>query len=96
MALHTPRTHFQVLLWKAADKSDPPSVKITDYGWEGREHDHLIPVLSNSHIAPGQLIDVIVQASVMYFVTEPCFVTSIMSFVCFFPNPMIVTVEYFQ
>ena len=34
MALHVKRAHLQVLLWKAADKPDPPSVSITDYGWE--------------------------------------------------------------
>ena len=34
MALHVQRAHLQVLLWKAADKPDPRSVNITDYGWE--------------------------------------------------------------
>ena len=34
MALHVQRAHLQVLVWKAADKPDPPSVNITDYGWE--------------------------------------------------------------
>ncbi len=34
--LHVQRAHLQMLLWKAADKSDPPDVQLTDYGWEGR------------------------------------------------------------
>ena len=59
MALHVQRAHLQVLLWKAADKPDPPSVNITDYGWEVSEHDHVMPVLSKSPAAPGELMDVI-------------------------------------
>ena len=32
LALHTQRGHLQMMLWKAADRTDPPDVKINDYG----------------------------------------------------------------
>ena len=59
MALHVQRAHLQALLWKAADKPDPPSMNITDYRWEVTEHDQVMPVLSKSPVAPGELMDVI-------------------------------------
>ena len=31
---HILRAHLQTMLWKAADKKDPPSVDYTQYGWE--------------------------------------------------------------
>ena len=31
LALHIRRAHLQIMLWKAADKANPPAVKITDY-----------------------------------------------------------------
>ena len=59
MALHVQRAHHQVLLWKAADKPDPPSVNITDYGCEVSENDHVMPVIIKSRVAPGDIMDVI-------------------------------------
>ena len=48
-----------MLLWKAADKSDPPDVQLTDYGWEVKEHKHVMPVISREPTAPSKLMDII-------------------------------------
>ncbi len=48
-----------MMLWKAADKADPPDVQITDYGWEVQDNGQVMPVLSKESIAPEQLMDVI-------------------------------------
>ena len=49
----------KMLLWKAADKSDPPDVQLTDYGWEVREHEPVMPAISREPAAPSKLMDVI-------------------------------------
>jgi hypothetical protein len=59
LALHLQRAHLQIMLWKAADKADPPAIQITDYGWEVHENDKVMPVLSKEPIAPEKLMDVI-------------------------------------
>ena len=41
LALHVQRPHLQMLLWKAADKSDPTDVQLNEYGWEVKEHEHV-------------------------------------------------------
>ena len=33
-AYHILRAHYQLMLWKAADKQTPPAVDIVAYGWE--------------------------------------------------------------
>ena len=48
-----------MLLWKAPDKSDPPDVQLTDYGWEMKEHEHVMPVISRELAAPLKLMDII-------------------------------------
>ena len=48
-----------MLLWKAADKSDPPDIQLTDYGWEVKEHEHVMPAVSREPAAPSKLLDVI-------------------------------------
>ena len=44
-------------MWKVADKSDPPHVQLTDYGWEVKEHEHVMPVISPEPAAPSKLKD---------------------------------------
>ena len=36
-----------MLSWKVADKSDPPDVQLTDYGWELKEHEQCLPFLGS-------------------------------------------------
>ena len=48
-----------MLLWKAADKSDTPDVQLTDYGWEMKEHKHVMPAMSREPTAPSKLMDII-------------------------------------
>ena len=48
-----------MLLWKAADKSDPPDVQLTDYGWEVKEHEGVMPAISREPAAPSKLMDVV-------------------------------------
>ena len=48
-----------MLLWKAADKFDPPDIQLTDYGWEVKEHEHVMPAVSREPAAPSKLMDVI-------------------------------------
>ena len=60
LALHVQRAHLQImLLWKAADKSDPPDIQLTDYGWEVKEHEHVMPAVSREPAAPSKLMGVI-------------------------------------
>ena len=59
LALHVQRAHLQMLLWKAADKSDPPDIQLTDYGWEVKEHEHVMPAVSREPAAPSKFMDVI-------------------------------------
>lgn len=59
LALHIKRAHLQMLLWKAADKPDPPVVEITNYGWEVSANDEVMPCLSKEPAAPENLMDVI-------------------------------------
>ena len=59
LALHVQRAHSQMLLWKAAEKSDPPDIQLTDYGWEVKEHEHVMPAVSREPAAPSKLMDVI-------------------------------------
>ena len=35
-----------MLLWKAAGKSDPPDVQLTEHGWGVKEHEHVMPAIS--------------------------------------------------
>ncbi len=58
-ALHVQRAHLQMLLWKAADKSDPPDVQMTGYGWEVNEHEHVMPAISREPAAPSKLMNVL-------------------------------------
>ena len=51
LALHMQRAHLQMLLWKAADKSDPPDIQLTDYCWEVKEHEHVMPAVSREPAA---------------------------------------------
>ncbi|KAJ8392658.1 hypothetical protein AAFF_G00073320 [Aldrovandia affinis] len=46
--LHGRRAHLQVLLWKAADRPDPPAVDITKFGWDK----NIMLVLNGSPVAP--------------------------------------------
>ena len=34
LALHIQRAYLKMMLWKVADKRDPPPVQTVDYGWE--------------------------------------------------------------
>ena len=42
-----------MLSWKVADKSDPPDVQLTDYGWEVKDHEHVMPAISLEPPAPS-------------------------------------------
>ena len=55
LALHVQRAHLQMLLWK----SDPPDIQLTDYGWEVKEHEHVMPAVYREPAAPSKLMDVI-------------------------------------
>ena len=59
LALHVQRAHLQMLSWKVADKSDHPDVQLTGYGWEVKEHEHVMPVISREPAAPSKLVDVV-------------------------------------
>ena len=59
LALHVQRAHLQMLLWKAADKSDPPDAQLTDYGWEVKEHENVMPAISREPAVPSKLMDVV-------------------------------------
>ena len=59
VALHVQRAHLQMLSWKVADKSDPPDVQLTDFGWELKEHEHAMPAISREPAAPSKLVDVV-------------------------------------
>ena len=48
-----------MLSWKVADKSDPPDVQLTDYGWELKEHEHAMPAISRETAAPSKVVDVV-------------------------------------
>ncbi len=60
LMLHTLRAHLQVLLWKAADKSDPPAITqdITKFGWQVTDNG-VMPVIADQPVAPPQLLDII-------------------------------------
>ena len=47
---------WQMLSWTVADKSDPPDVQLTDYGWEVKEHE---PAISREPAAPSKLMDIV-------------------------------------
>ena len=43
-----------------ADKpADPPHVQLTDYGWEVKEHEQVMPAISREPPAPSKLMDVV-------------------------------------
>ena len=48
-----------MLLWKPSDRSDPPDVQLTDYGWEVKEHEYVMPAISREPATPLKLMDVI-------------------------------------
>ncbi len=54
LALHVQIAYLQMLSWKVADKSDPPDVQLTDYGWELKEHEHAMPDISREPAAPSR------------------------------------------
>ena len=56
---HTLRGHLQVILWKSADKFEPPKITqdISEYGWSTK--DGVMPVIAQQPIAPPKLLDVI-------------------------------------
>ena len=57
--LHALRAHLQVLLWKAADKLDPPQITqdITKFGWDIT--DGVMPVIATQPVGPQLLLDVV-------------------------------------
>jgi hypothetical protein len=59
LAFHIRRAHLQMMLWKAADKTEPPDVEITNYGWEVTDNGDVKPSLSKEPAAPDKLMDVI-------------------------------------
>ena len=59
LTLHVQRAHLQMLLWKAADKSDPPDVQLTDHGWNVKEHGQVMPVISREPSALSKFMDAI-------------------------------------
>ncbi len=59
LVCHIRRAHLQMMLWKAADRADPPAVQITNYGWEVNINNEVMPVLSKEPSAPENLMDVI-------------------------------------
>ena len=52
-----------MLSWKVADNSDPPDVQLTDYGWEVKEHEHVMPAISREPAAPSKLVTSSVAAA---------------------------------
>ena len=60
LQLHVLRAHLQMLLWKAADQSDPPEEarKIADFGWNVNGS-IITPSVSTAPVAPQALLDVI-------------------------------------
>lgn len=50
LVFHVFRAHLQVVLWKSADRQSPPTVEITNFGFE--VSDDIIPFL---HIELGSL-----------------------------------------
>ena len=48
----------KIPLWKAADKSDLSDVQLTDYGWEVKEHEHVMPAISREPVASSKIMDV--------------------------------------
>ena len=57
LALHVQRAHLQMLLREEVDTSDPPDVQLTDYGWEVKEHEHVMPAISREPAAPSNFMD---------------------------------------
>ena len=59
--LHVRRAHLQMLLWKAADKCDPPDATrdITNFGWQIEGGLQVMPCISKEPVAPPKLLDVI-------------------------------------
>ena len=58
--LHGLRAHYQMLLWKSADKRNPPQMcsDIKKFGWTV-EDETMMPTLSSAPIAPDELLDVV-------------------------------------
>ena len=56
---HILRAHLQVMLWKSANKSEPPekTQDITKFGWSTK--DGIMPTFAQQPIAPPMLLDVI-------------------------------------
>ena len=62
--LHGWHAHLQMMLWKAADRPDPPAVDITNFGWDKKEGEKegeevIMPALDASPVAPPALLDII-------------------------------------
>ena len=58
LLLHMLRAHFQVMLWKAADKQNAPCVIVTDFGWD-LENNMPAPAIASIPPAPPELMKVI-------------------------------------
>ena len=60
LQLHVLRAHLQMLLWKAADKHDPPEEArdIANFGWS-IEGCTITPAISTVPVAPQVLLDVV-------------------------------------
>lgn len=58
LLLHMLRAHLQVMLWKAADKQNAPSVIVTDFGWD-LENNMPAPAIASIPPAPPELMKVI-------------------------------------
>ena len=57
--LHGLRAHCQMLLWKSADKRNPPQMcSDIKFGWT-IEDETVMPTLSSAPIAPDKLLDVV-------------------------------------
>ena len=47
------------MLWKVADKADPPDVQSTNYEWDVTVNGEMLPVLLREPTAPEKLMDLI-------------------------------------
>ena len=60
LMLHVLRAHHQMLLWKAADKHDPPqeTENIVNFKWNIKGST-VMPAISTTSVAPQALLDIV-------------------------------------
>ena len=59
LKMHVRRSHLQAILWKSADREEPPTLDISKYGWQFTDDEAPSPCHGVTEVGPMELMKVV-------------------------------------